>query len=158
VEFLGSKFLFAEIFAGFFAGIGSEKGDKKFVGLDVGTFGEWIFRDDAAKFCSGADNHFGTAGEFLFDGLLDPFCDESEVAFIRFEYDIPALHVGLRIFEFERGIESTQRLHFDLTVAADVDGAKHGDEHWHERSVTGPATGKKIGRSEYIEAGTVGKP
>jgi hypothetical protein len=22
-------------------------------------------------------------------------------------------------------------------VAADVDGAKHGDEHWHERSVTG---------------------
>jgi len=24
--------------------------------------------------------------------------------------------------------------------------------------VTGPATGKKIGRSEYIEAGTVGKP
>ena len=137
VEFLGREFLFAEIFAGFIARIGSEKRDEKFIGLDVGTFGKGIFRDDTTKFCRGAKNHFGAAGEFLFDGLLDAFCDESEIAFICFENDIPALHVGLRVFEFERGIKRPQRLHFDLAAAADVDGAKHGDEHWHERSLTG---------------------
>src|SRR5208282_260405 len=67
------------------------------------------------------------------DRILDPRGQCSKVPLFGPENHIATHYVGLRVTQSKRFIQRTQRFHFDLVVAANIDATEHGDDHSHKR-------------------------
>src|SRR5690349_6291657 len=73
--------------------------------------------------------------EALFDGTLDLPRQQTEVAALGPEQDIAAIDEGLRVPQVERLVERAELAHLNLAVPAQVDAAKHRNDHGHVRKV-----------------------
>ena len=89
-------------------GFDGEEGDQEFVGFEGAAAGEWARSNGLSQFVWSAQNDLGTAPKLAFDRILDFACQGGEVFLCCPENDIAALHVGARVLELERFVESTQ--------------------------------------------------
>ncbi len=79
-----------------------------------------------------AENRVGLEAEFFVDGGFEIFAELVEIALVGFEDDVAALHVGLRIAEFQRCAEFLEIVHFDAVVRAEIYAAQHADDDIHD--------------------------
>ena len=155
MKFFRREFFFAKSFAGFIAGIGSEKKYQKFARFDVRAFCERIIRDDRAEFLCGAKNDLSGAFEFVFDPRLNALGNEVEVALAGLKNDIAALEIGLRALKFERGVKIAEGIHFESVMFGQIDSAQHGNDDGHrsmEISGDGKSPALSNPESEYNDS------
>ena len=74
-EFFGDAFDGSSLFAGGFAGVGGEKCDEQFAGVDVFALGERVSSDDFAEIFCGAQDCVGLEAEFFVDSGLENFAE-----------------------------------------------------------------------------------
>jgi len=99
--------------------------------VDVRSRRERISGDHGSHFGRGAKDDSGAKTEGPLDRVLNPLGERNQVSFLRRENDVPALHVGLRVPEFQGLIQRPEPLHLDHVVAADIDATEHGDDDGH---------------------------
>src|SRR6476660_3183458 len=122
-------------FPGLLAWIVCKKVHQQLAGLNASSFGKRILFDYLAKIFSRTKHYSWPKLEILFDCILYAFSQFSQVRFLAVEYNVTALDVGLRVFQFQRDTERPERVHLDQVAAADVHAAEHTDDDWHSERV-----------------------
>src|SRR5579864_3934620 len=115
------------------SGIGGQKIDQEPARIDCLPRGEGVSLDGGSNFGRGAEDDVGTKAAAALDSLLEPLGESLEIPLPGAEDDVTALQVSARVGESERFAELAERVHLDLVVAPQVDGAEQGNHHWHRR-------------------------
>ena len=122
----------------FFCQIAREKRHDKFAGLEAVARREGAAGNGVFKIPGCSHNNVCVKAELALDRFFHALRHTNRIFLLGAEHDVAALHVGLRIAEFQRLADFAEFVHFDFVVATDVNPAQQRNHDRHRLGRAAP--------------------